>query len=106
MRASKLLLLCLSLTCTLASGTDTEVNPVRREPATKPAEAGVQKLIVKFREEGTSGAATQSSTTSAPSTGKIRAEAASKRAGLMLADSYEIAPGMHAMKVRTLSSGD
>ena len=45
------LLLCLSLTvCALSFGADTEVNPVRRQRP-EAAEADVQKLIVKFREE-------------------------------------------------------
>ena len=73
MHASKLLL-CLSLTvCALSFGADTEVNPVRRQPP-EAAEADVQKVIVKFREESLDVAARQSSTTQAQS-GKDRAVA-------------------------------
>jgi len=106
MHASKLLPLCLSLTCTLAFGAAAQVNPVRRQPM-KAAEADVQKLIVKFREDSLNVAAGQIGKTQAQSASQDRAaRAAAKRAGLMLAESHEIVARVQAMTVQTLSSGD
>jgi|APFre7841882724_1041349.scaffolds.fasta_scaffold12036_2 serine protease len=104
MFASKLLL-CLSLTaCTLSFGADTEVNLVRRQRP-EAAEAGVQKLIVKFREESMDVAARQGSMKRADS-GKQRAIDVAQRASLTLEKSRELVAGMHAMQVRTPGSGE
>src|SRR5512140_443758 len=90
MRVLKLLLLCLSLSCALAFGADTEVNPVRKPPTTQTAEPGVLRLIVKFRPDGAAAAATKTGATQALPTrpaqsasqaavaGKARASAAAK----------------------------
>ena len=98
MRASSLLLLCLSLTCALAFGADTEVNAVRKAPTAKSSEAGVLKLIVKFYSVGPGVAAEKVGTTQAEAASKERTSAAAKRAGLMLAESHEMAAGMQAMQ--------
>ena len=98
------LLFCLCLMfCALSFGADTEVNAVRKQPP--EVEADVQKVIVKFRAEGLDIAARQSDTTQAKS-GKDRAVALAQRAGLTLKESHEVAAGMHALQVQTLSSGE
>ncbi len=98
------LLFCLCLMfCALSFGADTEVNEVRKQPP--EVEADVQNVIVKFRAESLDIAARQRDTTQAQST-KVRAVALAQRAGLMLKASHEIAAGMHALQVQTLSSGE
>jgi serine protease len=104
MYAFKLLLGLSLMVCALSFGADTEVNPVRRQPP-EAAEADIQKVIVKFRAESLDVAAPQSGTTQAQS-GKNRAVALARRAGLTLKGSHEMAAGMHAMQVQTLSSGE
>src|SRR5687767_6696739 len=101
MYALKLLLWLSLIICALSFGADTEGNPVRGQPP--ETEADVQKLIVKFRAESLDVAARQSGTTQAQS-GKNRVVALARRAGLTLKQSHEVAAGMHAMQVQTLSS--
>jgi serine protease len=104
MFASKLLL-CLSLTfCALTFGADTTVNPVRRQRP-ESTEAGVQKLIVKFRDEGLDVGAAQGRVKPADS-GKQRAIEVAQRASLTLEKSRELVAGMHAMQVRAPGSGN
>ncbi|HET9693865.1 MAG TPA: S8 family serine peptidase [Steroidobacteraceae bacterium] len=100
-----LLLLCLSLAGALESAADTEVNPVRRTPV-QATEPGAQRVIVKFRKDGTDTATGKTGTTQAHQAGNDQAIAAAGRAGLDLAESREIAAGLQAMKVRPLSSRD
>ena len=101
MRLSKLLL-CLSLTvCPLSFGADTEVNPVHRPPSAL-AEADVQKVIVKFRDERPDAVARQAGKARAASE-KDLVMAVVQRASLVLKDSREMVAGMHAMQVQTLS---
>jgi serine protease len=106
MRVFNLLLSCLSLTCAVAVGADTAVGSARRPPTATSAEAGVQTLIVKFRDERSGIAAGKGGTIPAPSASNDRANAAARRAGLVLTESREIVAGMHAMKVQTTSSRD
>lgn len=99
------LLLCLSLTvCALSFGADAEVNPVRRQRP-EAAEAGVQKLIVKFREASQDAAAGPGSLKQAER-GKQRAMDVAQRARLKLEQSRELVAGMHAMQVRPPGAGE
>ena len=99
------LLLCLSLTvCALSVGADAEAGPVRRQqPAV--AEAGVQKFIVKFREENQDAAARPGSLQRAEH-GKQRAMDVAQRASLKLEQSRELVAGLHAMQVRAPVAGE
>ncbi|HET7204635.1 MAG TPA: S8 family serine peptidase, partial [Steroidobacteraceae bacterium] len=111
MHASKpllsLLLPCLSLTGVVAFGADPEGVPARRAPTTQSGETGVQELIVKFRDERSGiAAAAKGDPLHAASASKVRASAAARRAGLVLAESREIVAGMQAMKLQTTSSSD
>ena len=110
-KLSSLLLLllssCLSLNGALAFGADTNHVAASATPSTTSAETGVQALIVKFRQDSsTSTAAGKADPLAAASAHKLRASTAVHRAGLVLADSREIAGGMQAIKVRTTSSRD
>ena len=102
-----LLLSCLSLNGALAFGADTDIASAFGTPSTTSAETGVQDLIVKFREDSAESAAVKKTDPlAAASAHKLRASTAARRAGLVLAESREIAGGMQAIKVRTTSSRD
>ncbi len=109
MSAPRLLLLLSLTVCALAFGADTEVNPVRSQPP-EVAEAGVQKLIVKFREPSQDaqlqpwpyGAGDR-----ATNGGRWTSRNCSTTPGSLKLDEFnEQVAGMHAMQVRAPDTGE
>ncbi len=92
------------MVCASSFGADAEITPVRRQRPEAP-ETGVQKLIVKFREESLDVTASPGRMKRAER-GNERAIAAARRASLTLEKSRELVAGMHAMQVRAPGAGE